>query len=367
MRVAVLKGRNALTKANKWMIGGARPRLSGFAGPDLTLEIQLSATRELVMDRLTHMTTFVKVVQAGGFAAAGRRLGISPSTTTMHIQALEERLGVRLLNRSTRKVSLTEIGKSYYERCLRIIADSDDADNIVQTLHATPRGTLRLNVSVPIPVLLAPVIAEFTSLYPEVKLIVTMTDRIVDLVGERIDLAISTLPIPDSNLIIKRVGSLRRLVCGAPSYLAKHGVPYEPRDLMSHNCLRYSFCALGSDWPFDGLEGQQTVHISGNMESNSINALVLAAVRGQGLILIPDFLVMDEITSGELVPVLTEFCCPERPINAVFPHRHHRSANVRSFLELVTKRVSAVDGVQHCKPEFPASLTPAKRDPISPA
>jgi DNA-binding transcriptional LysR family regulator len=349
------------------MIDGASPKLSGFAGPDFTLEIRLSATRELVMDRLTHMTTFVKVVQAGGFAAAGRRLGISPATTTMHIQALEERLGVRLLNRSTRKVSLTEIGKSYYERCLRIIADSDDADNIVRTLHATPRGTLRLNVSVPIPVLLAPVIAEFTSLYPEVNLIVTMTDRIVDLVGERIDLAISTLPIPDSNLIIKRVGSLRRLVCGAPSYLASHGVPHEPRDLTSQNCLRYSFCALGSDWPFDGLEGQQTVHISGNMESNSINALVLAAVRGQGLILMPDFLVRGEITSGELVPVLTEFCCPERPINAVFPHRHHRSANVRIFLELVTKRVSAVDGIQHCKPEFTASLTPAKRDPISPA
>jgi DNA-binding transcriptional LysR family regulator len=145
------------------------------------------------MDRLTHMTTFVKGVQAGGFAAAGCRLGISASATTMHIQALEERLGVRLLNRSTRKVSLTEIGKSYYERCLHIIADSDDADNIVQTLHATPRGTLRLNVSVPIPVLLAPVIAEFTSLFPEVKLTVTMTDRIVDLVGDGVDLAISTL------------------------------------------------------------------------------------------------------------------------------------------------------------------------------
>jgi DNA-binding transcriptional LysR family regulator len=297
------------------------------------------------MDRLNNMATFVKVVQAGGFAAAGRRLGIAPSTATVQIQALEERLGVRLLNRSTRRISLTEIGKSYYERCLRIIADSDDADNIVQTLHATPRGTLRLNASVTIPALLAPVIAEFTSLYPEVKLIVTMTDRMVDLVGEGIDLAISTLPIPDSNLIMKRVGSFRLLVCGAPSYLAGRGVPDEPRDLMSHNCLRYSFCPWGSDWPFDGLEGQQTVHISGNMESNSTNALVLAAVRGQGLILMPDFLVLDEITSGELVPVLTEFCCPERPINAVFPDRHYRSANVRSFLELVTKRVPAVDGI----------------------
>jgi DNA-binding transcriptional LysR family regulator len=164
----------------------------------------------------------------------------------------------------------------------------------------------------------------------------------VDLVGEGMDLAISTSPIPDSNLIIKRVGSLRRLVCGAPSYLASRGVPHDPRDLMSHNCLRYSFCPWGSDWRFDGLEGQQTVHVSGNMESNSSIALVLAGVRGQGLILAPDFLVLGEIASGELVPVLTEFCCPEQPINAVFSHRHHRSANVRSLLDLVTKRVSAV-------------------------
>src|ERR1700739_4139824 len=143
------------------------------------------------MDRLTSMTTFVKVVENGGFAAAGRKLGLSASTVTTQIQALEERLGARLLNRSTRKISLTEIGNAYYERCLRIIAETDDADNIAQA-YSTPRGTLRLNVSLSMPTLLAPIIAEFTSLHPGVKLNIAMTDRLADLVKDGIDLAITT-------------------------------------------------------------------------------------------------------------------------------------------------------------------------------
>ncbi len=295
------------------------------------------------MDRMTGMVTFVKVVEAGGFAAAGRKLGISASTVTTQIQTLEERLGARLLNRSTRRVSLTEIGKAYHERCLHILADVDDADNVVHALHSSPSGILRLNASAAVPVLLAPVITEFTSLYPEVKLNMTMTDHMVDLVEEGIDLAIRILPIPDSNLVMRRVGSFRLLVCGAPSYFASHGTPREPRDLLNHNCLKYSFSAWGSDWRFNAPAGQNIVHVSGNVESNSTNALKLAAVLGHGLVLMPDFLVKDEIRSGDLVAVLTEFCCPERAINAVYPHRHHLSANVRSFLDLVTKRFTGAD------------------------
>lgn len=290
------------------------------------------------MDRLTSMTTFVKVVESGGFAAAGRKLSLSPSTVTTQIRALEERLGARLLNRSTRRISLTEIGKAYYDRCLHVIAETDDADNIVQALRSTPRGTLRLNVSTAIPILLAPVVAEFTSLYPEVSVNMTMTDTVVDLVEEGIDLAITTLPVPDSNLVMRRIGSFRLLLCGAPSYFAKHGKPSEPSDLTGHNCLRYTFSNWGSDWRFRSPQGSRAVHVTGNMETNSINALKLAAELGQGLILVPDYLIMSELKSGALIPVLTEFCCPDRPINAIYPHRHHLSANVRSFLDLVAQR-----------------------------
>jgi DNA-binding transcriptional LysR family regulator len=295
------------------------------------------------MDHVTSIATFVKIAEAGGFAAAARKLGVSPSTVTTQIQDLEDRLGVRLLNRSTRKVSLTEIGKAYYERCMRVLADMEEADSAVQAMQSKPRGTLHLNVSLAIPYFVAPVVAEFTSLYPDVRLSMVMSDCMVDLVEEGIDLAITTMPVPNSNLIMRRVGSFRLLVCGSPEYLAQRGVPREPNDLTKHNCMRYTFASWGSEWRFKSPEGQRTVHVTGNMEANSVNALRLAATLGQGLILVPEFLVVDEIKSGKLIPVLTEFSSPELPIHAVYPHRAHLSTNVSSFLDLLAGHVRGAE------------------------
>src|SRR6266550_7744389 len=175
------------------------------------------------MDRMTSMATFVKVVESGGFSAAARALSMSPSMVTAHVQSLEERLGVRLLNRSTRRVSLTEVGHAYYERCLQILADVEDADQIAEALQSTPRGTLRLNTSIAIPPLLAPVIAEFVALYPEISVNLTMTDRMIDLVEEGFDLAVRNMSVPDSSLVVRRVATYRFVVAGAPSYLAARG------------------------------------------------------------------------------------------------------------------------------------------------
>jgi DNA-binding transcriptional LysR family regulator len=295
------------------------------------------------MDRMSSIATFVKIAEAGGFAAAARKLGVSPSTVTTQIQDLEDRLGVRLLNRSTRKVSLTEIGRAYFERCMHILADMDEADTAVHAMHAKPNGILHLNVSIAIPFFLAPVITEFTSLYPDVKVSMTMSDRMVDLVEEGIDLAITTMPLPNSNLVMRRIASFRLLVCGSPDYFARHGVPREPDDLVNHNCMKYTFSSWGSEWRFKSPEGQRAVHVTGNMESNSVNSLRLAAALGQGLILMPDFLVRGDLKSGKLVRVLTEFCTPELSINAVYAHRQHLATNVRSFLDLVTKHFHAAD------------------------
>jgi DNA-binding transcriptional LysR family regulator len=195
----------------------------------------------------------------------------------------------------------------------------------------------------------------------------TMTDTVVDLVEEGIDLAITTLPVPDSNLVMRRIGSFRLLLCGAPSYFAKHGKPSEPSDLSGHNCLRYTFSNWGSDWRFRSPQGSRAVHVTGNMETNSINALKLAAELGQGLILVPDYLIMSELKSGALIAVLTEFSCPNRPINAIYPHRHHLSANVRSFLDLVAQRFhDAEKDIAPPEPEqrqvLPA-LVPSNRAP----
>ena len=287
------------------------------------------------MDRMTGMSTFVKVVESGGFSAAARALGISPSMVTTHVQALEERLGVRLLNRSTRKVSLTEVGRTYYERCLQILADADDADGVAQALQSSPRGTLRLNTAVAIPPFLAPVISEFVALYPDVTISMTMTDRMIDMVEEGFDLAVRNMSTPDSSLISRRVATYRLVVVGAPAYLAARGTPREPADLARHNCLIYSHSAWGNEWRFTGPDGGQSLPVSGNLVANSDNALRLAAVHGQGLALVPSFLVIDEISSGRLVPVLSQFLQTEHAINAIYPHRHHLSAKVRSFIDLL--------------------------------
>src|SRR6266511_4192625 len=234
------------------------------------------------MDRMTSMATFVKVVESGGFSAAARALSMSPSMVTAHVQSLEERLGVRLLNRSTRRVSLTEVGHAYYERCLQILADVEDADQIAESLQSTPRGTLRLNTSIAIPPLLAPVVAEFVALYPEVSVNLTMTDRMIDLVEEGFDLAVRNMSVPDSSLIVRRVATYRFVVCGAPSYLAARGTPGQPADLVQHNCLIYSQSAWGNEWRFVGPDGEQSITVAGNLQANSDNALRLAVVHGQG-------------------------------------------------------------------------------------
>jgi DNA-binding transcriptional LysR family regulator len=293
------------------------------------------------MDRMTSMAAFVKVVDVGGFAAAARKLDMSPSMVTTHVRALEERLGVRLLNRSTRRISLTEVGQAYYERCLTILAEVDDAENVAQALQSTPRGTLRLNASIAVPPFLAPSIAEFTALYPDVSISMTMTDRMVDLVEEGFDLAIRTFATPDSSLIIRRIATYRLLVCGSPDYFARRGMPQQPSDLVNHNCLIYAYAPKGSEWSFEGPDGVEKIPVSGNMHSNSANALRLAAVHGQGLVILPSFLLVDEIKSGRLVPALMQFMQAEYPISAIYPHRHHLSAKVRSFLDLLVAQFRA--------------------------
>jgi DNA-binding transcriptional LysR family regulator len=289
------------------------------------------------MDRITSMTTFVKVVDVGGFSAAARALNLSSSMVTNHIQSLEERLGVRLLNRSTRKVNLTEVGHAFYDRCVRIIAELDDAEQVAEALHSRPRGTLRLNTSVAIPSVIAPAIAKFVALYPEASVSITATGRMVDLVEEGFDLAIRIVPIPDSSLIIRRLASYSFVVCGAPDYFASRGRPERPADLVHHNCMNYSAAPWGPEWHFASPDSDQAVPATGNLQANNADSLRRAAVLGQGLIYVPTFVISDELKSGRLVPILTEFPTIEWSIDAIYPHRQHLSAKVRSFIDLVAK------------------------------
>lgn len=291
------------------------------------------------MDRLTSLTVFIRVVDSGGFSAAARRLSMSTTMVSNHVQSLEDRLGARLLNRTTRRVSLTEVGKAYYERCTPILTELEEADRAAGALQSTPRGTLRLYTGAVLAHFLAPVIDEFLALCPEVAVDLTIGERMVDLVEEGFDLAVRPLPPPDSSLIIRRLTPWRHVLCGTPAYLERHGTPERPEDLSRHNCLRYAFYPFGDEWRFIGPAGQPvSVRVTGNFMTNSAEALRLLALSGQGLFLAPSFVVADDLPSRALVSVLEGYRPVEFAINAIYPHRHHLSAKVRSFIDLLAER-----------------------------
>lgn len=289
------------------------------------------------MDRLTAMMSFVKVVEHAGFSAAARRLDLSTSVVTMHVKSLEDRLGVLLLNRSTRNVGPTEVGQAYYERCVQMLGEMDEADEIAQSSQLKPRGVLRLNVAQPIPAVIAAPMADFVALYPDVSVRMTVTSRTVDLIEEGFDLAIRIATASDSSLIVRRLASYRMVVCGAPAYFGRCGHPEHPGDLERHNCLLFYDSGLGKDWHFKGPRGEEAVRVAGDLETNSIVALRQAAILGQGLIYAPVFMVGAELKAGQLVSVLTEFTPFEYSIDALYPNRRYIAAKVRSFIDLLAK------------------------------
>ena len=288
------------------------------------------------MDRLTSLTAFVRVVDSGGFSAAGRRLNMSTTMVSNHIQALEERLGARLLNRTTRKVSPTEVGKAYYDRCIQILADLEQADDIAGALQSTPRGTLRIYTATHIVPFVAPVVAEFLATYPEVKVDLNMGERAIDLIDEGIDIAVRLTPPTESSLIVRSLATWRHVLCCSPDYIEKHGRPLELAELAEHNCVRHALYPFGDEWHFADRKGMPaTVRVSGNLISNSGETLHRAALQGLGVCLAAGFLVRDELEAGRLVRLLPELRPVEFTMNAVYPHRNHLSAKVRTFIDML--------------------------------
>ena len=288
------------------------------------------------MDRLTSLTAFVRVVDSGGFSAAGRRLDMSTTMVSNHIQALEDRLGARLLNRTTRKVSLTEIGRLYYDRCIQILSDIEQADDIVGAAQSTPRGTLRIYTATHLVQFISPVVAQFLLAYPEVQGELTMGERTIDMIDEGFDVAVRLTPLPDSSLIVRSLATWRHVLCCSPTYLEQHGPFQQLSELADHNCVRHVLYPYGDDWHFVDRKGAPaSVRISGNLVSNSGDMLRMAALRGVGILLAPGFLVADDLESGRLVRLLSEYRPVEFAMNAVYPHRHHLSAKVRTFIDLL--------------------------------
>lgn len=291
------------------------------------------------MDRLTSLTVFGRVVECGGFSAAARRLNMSVTMVGNHVQSLEDRLGVRLLNRTTRKVSLTETGKYYYERSSQILADLEEADQAAGALTTTPRGTLKIYCTTALVRFLLPVISEFMALYPLISLDFSVGERMVDMIEEGYDLAIRTVPPPDSSLVVRKLTPWRHVLVCTPAYLETHPMPKTPAEVAEHNCLQYAYYPYGDEWRFEDAEGkQQSVKVSGNVVSNSAETLRYLLANGQGIFLGPSFIVFEDIAAGRLVRMMPDYRPVEFTINAVYPNRSHLPTKVRLFIDLLVER-----------------------------
>ena len=292
------------------------------------------------MDQLLAMKVFVQVVESGSFARAADRLGLSTSACSRHVADLESHLGGRLLNRTTRKLSLTESGRAFHERTLQLLDDLDEAEQFVAQSAQVPRGTLRVTCSTNFGTShLAPAIAAFMALHPAVSFDVSLSDRIVDIVEEGFDLAVRIGSLGSQNHVARKLGDSRMVACASPCYLATHGTPQIPADLATHNCFTYEYVATPDLWTFRTSDGQAvSVRVRGNLHANNGDLLVEAAAQGAGIAWEPGFIVGPHLKSGRLVPVLPDFVSPSLDIWAVYPSRRHLSAKVRAFIDFLAER-----------------------------
>lgn len=292
------------------------------------------------MDRLATMEAFVRVAETRSFSEAARRLRTSKSLVSRQVAALEAELGVRLFNRTTRSLTLTEEGRGYQTQVVRILGEIEAANASVNMLQVVPRGRLRMNAPMSFGVLhLAPAIRDFLARYPEIDLDLTLNDRYVDLVDEGFDLAVRIGRLADSSLVARKLAPMRLVVCGSPAYLATHGVPATPEDLRQHQCLAYSSNALHDEWRFGDADGRvATMEIKGRLRINNGDALRVAALQGLGLVNLPSFIIGGDLQAGTLVSVLTDHETQDAGIHVVYPHGRHLSLKVRALVDFLAER-----------------------------
>ena len=296
----------------------------------------------MALDRLLAMTVFVKVVEQGSFARAAERLNMSTSAVSRQIADLEAHLTTRLLNRTTRRISLTESGQAYFERTLHLLADLEETEAVVSSSTVKPRGTIRLTCSTSFGVPhLAPAIGAFQTRYPDVRFDISASNRFVDLVEEGLDLAIRIGDLGNPNLIARRIGSMRLIACASPDYLKRNGTPTHPDDLARHNCFTYEYSPIKNLWTFqDPKMNEIKVRIEGSVHANNGEMLAAIAAAGVGIALEPDFIVKPLLESGALVEILKTFQPVPYNLYAVYPSRRHLSAKVRTFVDFLAERFS---------------------------
>lgn len=296
----------------------------------------------LEMDTLLSMRVFAAVVETRSFAAAADRLAISRAMASKHIAQLEERLGTRLLHRTTRKIGLTESGISYFERCSQILQEIDEAETEAANLTIKPRGILRVTMPVSFAVRhVAPVIAKFLEIYPEVHVEASLSDRKTDLIEEGLDLALRIGRSLEPGLIAREIAKDRLVICAAPSYFENRRIPTSPKDLPDHDCFLYTYAAVGNEWKMTGPDGEHVVKVAGRLRANNGDFITQAVRDGIGLMCQPRFIVGDDLRAGRLIEVLPDYSFAPIGIYAVYPSRRHLSAKIRAFVEFITERFSS--------------------------
>jgi len=304
------------------------------------------------MDRIRELDSFVAAVEAGSFVKAADALDTSKAVISKHVLGLEQRLGVRLLNRTTRRQSLTDAGRSYFERAKQILESLEDADATVASSALRPTGTLRITAPLTFGLLyLAPLWGEFMSRYPEVKLDITLSDRVVDLIDEGLDVAVRIARLPDSSLVSRKLASARMVMCASPAYLRKRGAPKTLAEVARHPVLAYTYLSTGDTWKFERENVAHQVTTNPIMRSNNGDTCRAAALAGRGIILQPSFMIAADLECGDLVEVLPEYKGVELGVYAVYPSRKLLSAKVRVLVDFLAEKITNMKRASVTRPK----------------
>lgn len=291
------------------------------------------------MDQLGAMRAFARVVQTGSFSAVAREANTSQATISKRVAALEAQLGVRLMMRSSRDRSLTEAGAEFYEKCVVILAELEEAESNARSQLASPRGVLRISTAFPLGrLLIAPLVADFLSRYPEIELDLELTDRHVDLTAEGFDIAIRAQQLKDTSLVARELFKNPMFLIASPSYLKQHGVPSTPEELVDHNCIVYPQFSTRNLWHFVHEGDDISVHVNGNFQCDNGDAILAAATDGVGFAVLPYWMIHSHLDAGQLQLVMPKFQPPTLPVNAIYPQRRYLPIKVMCFVDFLIEK-----------------------------
>ena len=288
------------------------------------------------MSKLQEMSSFVAVIEAGSFVRAADAMGMSKAAVSRHVGELEQRLGVRLLQRTTRRLSLTDEGRTFFARAKDLLSALDEADSELTSRSAEPSGLIRVNAPLTFGVLhLAPLWGPFAAANPKVALDITLSDRVVDLVDEGYDLAIRITTMPSSMLVSRKLASTRMVLCASPRYLKRHGKPKHPHELARHSVISYTYWSTGDEWRFTGPKGPVNVRTKSRIHTNNGDTCRRAALAHQGVILQPDFLIGEDLRNGDLIELMPAYRSIALDIHAVWPSRKHLPLKTRRLIDFL--------------------------------